>query len=113
MTKQAKLIPWWELHVWTTGTDWVVAKSEKDAIAVFEETYGEIWTDYEDSEQWEILDPDTPLSIFCPNANLCDFIVPGSAEREVLEGEGRVNFTAPCRDWIRLYGRGLLCSTEY
>jgi len=79
------------MHVYRNeDVDWVVAVSEDDAMDVWCESNGEEREDYPD-EKWEQEPDDKVLTIQSDE---------GSEEKT-------------CAEWVRLNGRGFLCSQNY
>lgn len=102
-----------QLHVYKNDTDWVIASSFADAVAVWEETYGEKWSDYAESQEggWEMCDDLDEFTLF-EEALLEPEHAPAGAviiERGEYSTTTRATFGA----WIAARGRGLLGSTEY
>jgi len=81
--------------------NWVIAESKEDAWNIWFETYGEkkedYIEDYMNPSYWEELPLSTTLNIEISN----DF------------GLDSGKYTKTIEEWIKIYGRGLLCSTEY
>ncbi len=106
------------MKIYTNTVDTIVAKDKEDLLKVFEEQYG---SDEEFEEagyyEWtEIKDLDKELII---NYWMDDWdyinkdYIPASAGIEHDEDAGKVLVAATYREWIKVNGRGILCSTEY
>lgn len=79
------------LAIWCDETDWVIAASAEDALAVWVEMCGERDEDLDPFERWP---DDKPLTI-------------------VAGEDPDAKTTMLPREWIAQEGRGWLCSTEY
>ena len=79
------------LHVWqdTTKTDWVIAEDSEDASKAWAETMGE---EFDSSDGWVQWLDDGPLR---------------------MRDEDGEWHEKTCAEWVKEYGRGMLCSTEY
>ncbi len=81
-----------ELRVYRDGIDgdMVIAESAADATVVWCESVGERLEDYESQMQWVEADPAKPITI-----------------QDEYDGQSR---TAIPAEWIKLQGRGFLCT---
>lgn len=103
-----------ELHVFCNDvTDWVIAYNEADAIKVWEESYGEKWSDYAPvNEDLWTQEPDDQL--FTLYEEELNHPQPQPDGGIVIEsGEYWQKTRAPLKAWIKARGRCFLGSTEY
>jgi len=85
------------MKVFTDGTDTIIAEGIDDAWKVWEKHCGEKREDYEPGSGnfWEELSDETELSIHDD-----DHPLPNPQKKT-------------CAEWIKINGRGFLCSTEW
>ena len=100
-----------ELHVYTDGTDFVIAESPEDAVKAWEEWCSDT-RDPEDYDPFHQLDDDYifRLSVEYEDFNLSDPTYPQSSNIE--QKDGFFAIAAPCRDWCAVNARGFFASTE-
>ncbi len=100
-----------ELQVWYNGSDHVIAENAEDAEKVWEETTGDSWQLYDaDGESWEI-DNKKYFNIAYEEQEDRDANSPKSAEKRFEHG----NYYAKAsrEEWIKITGRGWLCSENW
>ena len=86
-----------ELHVFSDGCEWAIAKNKDDLVLVMNEFNG---TDDFVPEHWEEEPHEKKLKISCDDLGMpCE------------HGEGQV-VTLTHREWCEKMGRGYLCTTE-
>lgn len=93
-----------DLHVWTTGEDWVVAESAQDATQCMCEQLGCEPEEFDAEEhEWRRLDDAAILSVWCdPDGDIACHGEDGCGpvERSVT-------------DWIKREGRGFLATANW
>lgn len=100
------------LQVFESETDLVIAYDVRDAIKVWEDVTGEKWEDYEDDEfaQFHPV-KDEVIALWYLEDEIPN---PLPFMAIVAYREDRTAVVRADRDaWIKLYGRGLLGSSEY
>ena len=88
------------LHVWTNGTDTVIAEDRNDALRVMQEHTGDPCEEY-DRDDWRVHPDDKVLPIRYEEGELD--LPPGT--KPVV--------TRTCAEWIAANKRGFLCTTEW
>lgn len=83
-----------DLHLWSDGTDFVVAATAQRAREISVE---QGWGDAEDPEfrPFELVPPETSITVW---------------DRDE---EGQPSYVKPAAEWVAESEEGLLCSTEY
>ena len=114
MTRQDRISAnWWPpvpplgVYRMTVGPDTVVATTEADAVAVWEEHTEEKW---DDDEEWERLAEDKPLTICLPDTRVDDL---QQHDQRYVPPTAKLSARASAREWAEHNGRGFLCSTEW
>lgn len=102
-----------DLHLYTNDTDTVIAYSIDDAIVLWEESIGEDYADYEESDPFHQVPDDALFPVWFEDDPGDVSTMEGAT---VKPGKWLIfNFklTATAEAWAKLRGRCYLCSTEY
>lgn len=101
-----------QLGFYSNGNDTVIAESIEQAIAIWEETTGERWTDYEDEDDWQLLDksPDELIKVLWTDEFPRPEEVPTGGRIELGD---YVGVCATAAQWIAHHGRGFFSSGEW
>ena len=103
-------------HLYTDGTDTVIAESESDADIVWSNEMGE---DHDECTEtpWVMIPDDKPFPIFFEDELKEDrlpinALVEYETKEDPMPGSFVVRITAAAKDWANCRG-GFLCSIEY
>ncbi|MBA7542922.1 hypothetical protein ES705_35247 [subsurface metagenome] len=90
-----------KLSIFTNDYEWCIAYSLDDVFVAMKESVGATYEE-EEREVWYEVSRDGKIKIWMtPDDQIAE---PGQEGAEIVE--------KTCVEWIKLYGRGFLCSTE-
>lgn len=100
------------LQIWYNGSDHVIAETKEQAIAEWEKTTGDNWSQYElDGEDWEV-DNRESWTINFEDEDDCKKYSPSNAEFG-KHPNGNYYAKATQEQWIEFDGVGWFCSENW